>query len=117
MQDRKEDRIASGTNLILNFLSHKGRMTMMIAIVLASCKLQICRSYVKIYCLCLEQRGEDEQRTEREGGKKRKRGRGGAIAGIVCLFWGLAISFTLGAGGLLFFALSSTGFGLLARRH
>lgn len=50
----------------------------------------------------------------RDGGRERKRG---AIAAIVCLFWGLAISFTLGAGGLLFFALSSTGFGLLARRH
>lgn len=52
---------------MLNCLSHKGRMTMMmIAIVLAPCKLQMCRSYVKIYCLCLEQRGEDEQRSKRE---------------------------------------------------
>lgn len=87
---------------------------MMIAIVLAPCKLQMCRSYVKIYCLCLEQRGEDEQRSERE--RVREGGRGSDCCHCLSVL-GLAISFTLGAGGLLFFALSSTGFGLLARRH
>lgn len=70
-------------------------MTMMIAIVPTPCKLQMCRSYVKIYCLCLEQRGEDEQRRERE-----RR----AIAAIVCLFWGLR-SLSLWALGAFCFLL------------
>lgn len=43
-------------------------------------------------------------------------GRGSDCCHCLSVLW-LAISFTLGAGGLLFFALSSTGFGLLARRH